>query len=143
MSRVISVAQAAQLTAVLEAAAPAGEPAWAPAPGDRFAIPGRDLDQVFVIADMTIEVQELTSGRLIRFNGTTEWALDSIDAGEVVWIPWEHQLRELLGDRFAGLERLPPPAQGYAVTLADGSRHVDTDADLAYFRALVTPAATD
>jgi hypothetical protein len=30
---------------------------WKPAPGDRFAIPDRDLDQeVFVLSNMTIEV---------------------------------------------------------------------------------------
>lgn len=110
---------------------------WQPNPGDRFVVADRDLDQVFVIADMTIEVQDLHGGRLIRFNGTTEWALDSIDAAEVVWLPWEHQLRELLGTAFAGLESLPQPAQGYAVCLVDGTRHVDTDADRAYLRALL------
>lgn len=129
----IAVEQAAQLAEVLHASGRA----WEPAPGDCFAIPERDLDQVFVIADMTIEVQQLPTGRLIRFNGTTEWALDSIDASEVVWMPLEHQLRELLGARFARLELLPPPAEGYAVTLDDGSRHVDTAPDLAYYRAVL------
>lgn len=133
MPSVIDLEQAQRLSALLGAG---GSP-WQPAPGDRFAVPGRDLDQVFVIADMTIEVQELRSGRLIRFNGTTEWALDSIDAAEVVWLPWEHQLRELLGAAFCGLKSLPQPAKGYAVTLVDGSRHVDTDADRAYVRALL------
>ena len=134
----IDPAKAAELAAVLQTTGWT----WQPRAGDRFAIPDRDLEQVFVIADMTIEVHELTSGRLIRFNGTTEWALDSIDASEAVWIPWEHQLRDLLGDRFASLESLPPPAEGpgngYAVTLVDGSRHVDTDPDLAYLRALLS-----
>lgn len=129
----IDPARAAELAAALEATGWT----WEPRAGDRFTIPDRDLEQVFVIADMTIEVHELKSGRLIRFNGTTEWALDSIDATEAVWIPWEHQLRDLLADRFASLEALPPPAQGYAVTLIDGSRHVDTDPDLAYLRALL------
>ncbi len=78
---------------------------WIPGAGDRFVIPGRDLDEVFVIADMTIEVADLPSGRLIHFNGTTEWALDSIAAAEVLWLPWEHQLRSLLGDEFVSLTR--------------------------------------
>ena len=85
--------------------------AWEPTPGDRFVVPGRDLDDVFVIAEMTIDVEDLPSGRLVRFNGTTEWALDSIPAADVLWLPREHQLRELLGEGFAALERT---AEGYA-----------------------------
>ncbi len=131
---VIAVEQATQLAHLLRTAGQG----WEPTPGDRFSIPGRDLDQVFVIADMTIEVQQLPTGRLIRFNGTTEWALDSIDADEVVWLPWEHQLRELLGAQFVSLESLPPPAEGYAVTLTDSSRHVETSAELAYLRAVLS-----
>jgi hypothetical protein len=133
MPSVIDLAQAQRLSVLLTAQ---NRP-WQPAPGDRFMVPGRDFDQVFVIADMTIEVQELRGGRLLRFNGTTEWALDSIDASEVVWLPWEHQLRELLGASFASLESLPQPARGYAVSLVDGTRHVDTDAEQAYLRALL------
>ena len=108
--------------------------AWDPVPGDRFVIPGRDLDGVFVVAEMTIEVEELATGRLVRFNGTTEWALDSIPADEVLWLPWEHQLRDLLGDRFASLTRVP---EGYAVTLTDGTRVVDADVETAYALALL------
>ena len=59
---------------------------------------GHDLDDVFVLADMTIEVEDLPSGLLVKFNGTTEWALDSVPADDVLWIPWEHQLRALLGE---------------------------------------------
>ncbi|HQA79043.1 MAG TPA: pilus assembly protein CpaE, partial [Propionicimonas sp.] len=54
--------------------------AWEPASGDRFVIPGTDLDEVFVIAEMTIEAQDVPGGQIIKFNGTTEWALDSIAA---------------------------------------------------------------
>ena len=44
---------------------------WTPAPGDRFAIPDRDLDgEVFVVSEMTIETVELPTGGLVRFNGT-------------------------------------------------------------------------
>ncbi len=111
--------------------------AWEPAPGDRFVIPGRDLDDVFVVAQMTIEVEDLATGRLVRFNGTTEWALDSIPASEVVWLPWEHQLRELLGDRFLSLSRA---GDGVAVALADGTRVVDADPETAYARALLGEA---
>lgn len=107
---------------------------WVPASGDRFVVPGRDLDDVFVLAEMTIEVEELPSGRLVKFNGTTEWALDSIPAAEVLWIPWEHQLRDLLADRFLSLARTP---EGWVVTLTDGTRHVDEDVETAYALAVL------
>jgi hypothetical protein len=79
---------------------------WQPVSGDRFVIPHRDMDDdVFTLSDMTVEVHDHPSGRIIGFNGTTEWALDSVDQPEACWLPAEHQLRELLGDRFTRLER--------------------------------------
>lgn len=89
---------------------------WTPRPGDRFVLPHRGMDDdVFVLSDMTVEVHEFPSGRVIGFNGVTEWALDSVDQGEAVWLPAEHQLRDLLGGLFRGLEALDG---GYRVTLA-------------------------
>ena len=82
-------------------------------------------------------MHDLPSGRLIRFNGTTEWALDSISAEDVLWVPWEHQLRDLLGERFGSLERVPGEVEGYAVVLTDGSRHVDVEPERAYAQALL------
>lgn len=112
---------------------------WQPSAGDRFVVPDRDLDDaVFVVSEMTIEVEDAIGGALVKFNGTTEWALDSIEAADVVWVPWEHQLRELLGERFVSLEALDGPAGGFAVTLADGGRHVDVTAEAAYLQALLT-----
>ena len=108
---------------------------WTPSPGDRFVVPGRDLDdQVFVVSEMTIDVEDLPTGRLIRFNGTTEWALDSIPAHDVLWMPWEHQLRDLLGERFRLLRRTP---EGWVVALADGSEHHGNDPEEAYALALL------
>ncbi|WP_432573288.1 pilus assembly protein CpaE [Kineococcus sp. SYSU DK005] len=79
---------------------------WQPASGDRFVIPDRDMDEdVFTLSDMTVEVHEHPTGRVIGFNGTTEWALDSVDQPAACWLPAEHQLRELLGERFTRLER--------------------------------------
>ena len=58
---------------------------WKPALGDRFAIPDRDLDdEIFVLSNMTIEVYSLPEGRVIGFNGTTEWALDSVSIGDAI-----------------------------------------------------------
>src|SRR5687768_15249391 len=86
---------------------------------------------------MVVEVHELPRGRLLAFNGTTEWALDSIVQAEVIWLPHEHQLRTMLGEAFVSLHAVPG---GYVVVVDDGekqSRHVDVDAECAYARALL------
>jgi len=110
---------------------------WTPASGDRFHIPDRDLDDsVFVVSEMTIETADLPTGRVVKFNGTTEWALDSIAEDEVVWLPHEAQLRTLLGTTFV---RLEPVGDGFAVETdgRHGGRYVDVDAERAYARALL------
>jgi hypothetical protein len=77
---------------------------WVPSEGDKFAIPGRDLDsEVFTVSEMTIEVQPVVGGKRIAFNGAVEWALDSIMQSEVVWLPSESQLRDRLGSTFREL----------------------------------------
>jgi hypothetical protein len=94
---------------------------WAPAPGDRFVLPHRDMDSdVFVLSDMTIEVHDFPAGSVIGFNGTTEWALDSVEQEEAVWLPSEHQLRSLLGGLFVDL-RAGPPAT-VTIRTPDGER---------------------
>lgn len=113
--------------------------AWAPAAGDRFIVPVPDMEEdVFILSDVTADVHEFDSGTVIGFNGTTEWALDSIEQRDVVWLPREDQLRELVGDDFLRLERVPG---GYAVTAttpsAGAERFIDIDAERAYARALL------
>lgn len=79
---------------------------WTPQRGDRFVVADRDMDdEVFVLSDMTTEVHRYPGGPVIGFNGTTEWALDSVDQQDVLWVPAEHQLRQLLGTAFVRLER--------------------------------------
>lgn len=79
---------------------------WVPSEGDKFAIPGRDLeDEVFTVSEMTIEVQPVVGGKRIAFNGAVEWALDSIMQSEVVWLPSESQLRDRLGSTFRELRQ--------------------------------------
>ncbi len=79
---------------------------WTPASGDRFSVPGREMDEdVFVLSEMTIDVHESRTGTIIGFNGTTEWALDSLEQRDAVWIPSETQLRERLQGTFVRLER--------------------------------------
>lgn len=113
--------------------------AWTPAAGDRFVLPVAGMEEeVFVISDLTVDVHHFKTGDVIGFNGTTEWALDSVEQDTAIWLPREDQLRELLGERFVSLEQLDG---GYAVSVAqlDGSveRHADIDAERAYARALL------
>ena len=122
---------------------------WAPGPGDRFVMADpavrvdAGLDDVFVVSEMTVDVADLPTGPLIRFNGTTEWALDSVEKDGVIWLPREAQLRELLGAAFRRLEAVPG---GFVVVLDHPAgrvgasveeRHVDLDAECAYARALL------
>jgi hypothetical protein len=111
---------------------------WTPQNGDRFVVPDRDLDEmVFVLSDMVVEEVRMPDGtHVLAFNGTTEWALDALEASEAIWVPSESQLRERLDDAFETLERLGEPSGGYAVTAA-GARHVDVSAANAYARALL------
>ena len=107
---------------------------WVPGAGDRFVVPDREMDDdVFVVSDMTVEVHDYPGGKVIGFNGTTEWALDSIEQREVIWLPREEQLRALLGSRFLRLEAVP---DGYSVETRDGS-YVAADAEQAYAEALL------
>jgi hypothetical protein len=112
---------------------------WTPERGDRFVVPDRDMDQdVFVVSDMVIEVHHSPGGAFMGFNGTTEWALDSIEQYRVLWLPREDQLRELLGDRLLRLERRP---NGWdVVTWGDGGERVSSadDVEDAYGSALLT-----
>lgn len=111
---------------------------WEPAAGDQFVIPDRGLDdRVFSISEMTIDVRSSPVGRLIAFNGTVEWALDSIMQREVIWLPGEGQLRELLGDRFIALEATDRGVR--CVVDLEGARveYRDADAANAYARAVL------
>lgn len=79
---------------------------WHPRHGDRFVIPDRDMDdESFLVAPMVVEVRDVAASRLIAFNGTTEWALDSLIISEVVWLPGETALRHALGEHFRALRR--------------------------------------
>ena len=80
---------------------------WKPATGDVFRIDGDDFDdELFTLSDMTIEAHEFDSGTVLGFNGTTEWALDSVSLDSALWMPREDQLRELLGSTFRSLTRV-------------------------------------
>ncbi|ADB29987.1 hypothetical protein Kfla_0882 [Kribbella flavida DSM 17836] len=107
---------------------------WVPGAGDRFLVPDRDMDDdVFVVSDMTVEVHDYPGGKVIGFNGTTEWALDSIEQREVIWLPREEQLRTLLGNQFVSLTAT---GDGYTVRTQAGE-YTATDAEQAYAEALL------
>ena len=79
---------------------------WTPASGDSFQIALADFEgDVFTVSDMTIEAHHYPSGSVLGFNGTTEWALDSVALDDALWLPREDQLRELLRGTFRSLER--------------------------------------
>lgn len=80
---------------------------WMPAQGDRFVIDRTELrEQTWVLSDMVVELHDHPAGQTLGFNGTTEWALDSVAADQALWLPAEEQLRSRLGPAFRALERL-------------------------------------
>jgi hypothetical protein len=111
---------------------------WKPAPGDRFVIPDRDLDEnVFVLSNMTIEVHEMPEGQIIGFNGTTEWALDDVEKDEAIWLPREDQLRDLLGGTFRALRRTGAGWEVLIDLLGEERAFAGDGADGAYAAALL------
>ncbi len=79
---------------------------WNPTAGDRFVVADRGMDdEVFTLSEMTVDVHEFPGGPVIGFNGTVEWALDSVEAHQSVWLPSEEQLRDRLGGTFRRLDR--------------------------------------
>lgn len=95
---------------------------WNPTAGDRFSLVDPAFEgEIFTLSDMTIEPQGPVDARVLGFNGTTEWALDSVGLEDALWLPREDQLRELMGTAFAALRagevgfvltvRLPPRAE--------------------------------
>lgn len=115
---------------------------WSPASGDRFRLlaTGSDGD-VFTVSDMTIEPHEFETGVVLGFNGTTEWALDSVAIEDALWHPLEGQLRDLLGGTFRRLERT---TGGYVVrteVLDDVGTFAAADASDAYARAVLALVA--
>ena len=112
--------------------------AWHPASGDRFQLDEPEFDaDVFTVSEMTIEPRRYPTGTILAFNGTTEWALDSVALEDALWLPREDQLRELLRGSFRALARLadtyrvetsvrgerafehPEPADAYALAVLD------------------------
>ena len=116
---------------------------WTPGNGDRFWVPDRELDDtIFTVSDMVVEVRDHAGGRVLAFNGTTEWALDSVEEREAVWLPRLDQVLDLLGPHFVSLTAR---SGGHVVRVRlaqDEREHVDVDATDAAARALLDVLAT-
>ena len=70
---------------------------WTPALHDFFGVPDRGMDdRVFVISDISVDIELLKGQSVVTFNGTAEWALDYEMVAELVWLPTEAQLRQAL-----------------------------------------------
>ncbi len=112
---------------------------WEPHPGDCFVVDQPEMvDSVFWVSDFTIEVHDYGAERVMGFNGTTEWALDSVPVESCLWLPREDQLRELLGVLLLRLERV---GDCWAVVWqVDDVQHttLGTDVETAYADALRT-----
>ena len=79
---------------------------WVPRAGDQFTVRSDEMaGEVFTVADMVVQARNYATGTLLAFNGTTEWALDSVQLEQAMWLPREDQLRELLGPAFRSLAR--------------------------------------
>lgn len=112
---------------------------WKPASGDRFQIDRAELDgDVFTVSDLTIEPHEYATGTVLGFNGTTEWALDSVAVEDALWLPREDQLRNLLRGAFLRLER---DGDDYRVVLRARETSDDAASDEAAFTSVSAPEA--
>ena len=112
---------------------------WEPAPGDRFTIDQPNVvGEVFWISHLTIDVHTFKGQPLLGFNGTTEWALDSVTLDTALWMPREDQLRDLIGERLVSLSR--EDAQWLVTVETEEGRetYADPDAECAYALALLS-----
>ncbi|SOE02204.1 hypothetical protein SAMN06295924_101295 [Rathayibacter rathayi NCPPB 2980 = VKM Ac-1601] len=114
---------------------------WTPVTGDHFRIERDGFDgDVFTVSEMTIEAHEYPSGTVLGFNGTTEWALDSVSLEDSLWLPREDQLRELLRGTFRSLRRVTEPQLRFVVEVVLGGQlrnFDDAAAENAYAQALL------
>jgi hypothetical protein len=100
--------------------------AWQPQNGDRFYIPRPEIaESVFTMSDMVVELLVRNGESRFHFNGTVEWALDSVESDAVVWLPREEQLRDLIGSYFLSLDS---SSAGFEVTVNGQARAEAADA---------------
>ena len=110
-----------------------------------FFIPRPEIaESVFIVSDMVVELVVSGGESRFHFNGTVEWALDSVESDGVVWLPREDQLREMLGAYFLSLDS---SAGGFVVTVSGPGNAHHTEAELdvadAYARAVLYVLGAD
>jgi hypothetical protein len=111
---------------------------WNPVDGDQFRIEAPELeDDVFTVSTMTIEAREYPTGTILGFNGTTEWALDSVAIEHTLWLPREDQLRGLLRSTFQSLRRTDGVYEVEVELLGRTRVFTDREPADAYGRALL------
>jgi hypothetical protein len=111
---------------------------WHPAAGDAFRIDLVEVDdELFYLSDMTVEAHTLITGTELGFNGTTEWALDSVAIEDALWLPSETQLRVALGPAFQSL--MATAGEIHIIATIDGNQSTfeAEGAEDAYARALI------
>ena len=117
---------------------------WKPGSGDRFvvAVSGME-DDVFVISEITVDVHHFTTGDVIGFNGTTEWALDSVEQDKAVWLPGRTSCVtcSVSPSSRSNSSRAGMPCRSRGRDGAVG-RHADIDAERAYARAVLAQLET-
>jgi hypothetical protein len=111
---------------------------WHPVVGDAFCIDRIEADvDVFYLSDLTVEAHEFSTGTVLGFNGTTEWALDSVAIEDTLWLPSEAQLRSLLGPAFLALSATQSGLTVIAEIGGATGEFAGETADEAYARALL------
>lgn len=118
---------------------------WTPRNGDHFFIARDEIrESVFLVSDMVVELVQAHGQSRFHLNGTTEWALDSVEESAVVWLPSEEQLRDRLGEHFLSLDR---NRAGFVVSLGGPGQAFHTSSELdasdAYARALLHVLGAD
>lgn len=111
---------------------------WDPRAGDRFTVAAPEMaDEIFHLADMVVEARHLDSGTILAFNGTTEWALDSVEQDKTVWLPDETHLRTALGVSFKQLALRDGEHEVQVDVGEKRMQFTDKDVESAYGRALL------
>ena len=116
---------------------------WQPSERDVFVIPDRQMDTLFFVVTQLPALIQLYNGQMVvTFHGNTEWALDYVTITDVIWLPTETQLREILA-RLIGVHaplRLDRASDGYRCQIGIADQMLEftaPDGETAYALALL------
>lgn len=95
---------------------------WRAQLNDFFAIPDRGMDErIFVLSNLQSNLDIFRGWPVVTFHGSAEWALDYILTTEVVWLPREDQIREVI----LSLYKIPELSLEYKKGIYKCIIHVD------------------